>query len=154
MLLSRRGHLFPPLHPAQVRLAGRTVQTKRGNHPWRFAHRADALRSQSEWLPDVEDHGIVSSTVERDLAAAQRVMRDLEATGLPMRQVTDVLEQEGVTTFKTAFEDSLQRLDEKRQALAREQAAQGNRAAARAGGSEGHSAEVAGATSTPGGEEP
>ena len=101
-----------------------------------------------------EDHGIVSSTVERDLAAAQEVMRDLDAIGLPMRQVTDVLEQEGVTTFKTAFEDILQRLDEKRRALAREQAAQGNRVAARAVGSEGHSAEVAGANSMPGGEEP
>jgi len=79
-------------------------------------------------LPEVKDHGIVFSTVERDLAAAQRVIRDLDAIGLPMRQVTDVLEQEGVTTFKTAFEDILQRLDEKRLALAREQAAQGNRA--------------------------
>ncbi len=62
-------------------------------------------------------------------------------------QVTDTLEQEGVATFKTAFEDLLQKLDDKRRALARERAVQGYASAEGAARGDGHSG-VAGANST------
>jgi hypothetical protein len=95
-----------------------------------------------------QDHGTVSSTVEQDVAAAHQVMQDLDAVGIQMTQVTDTLEREGVATFKTAFEDLLHMLDDKRRTLAREQAEQGDVSAARAATSEGHSGGVAGANRT------
>jgi len=95
-----------------------------------------------------QDHGTVSSTVEQDVAAAHQVMQDLDAVGIHITQVTDTLEREGVATFKTAFEDLLHTLDDKRRTLAREQAEQGDVSAARAATSEGHSGGVAGANRT------
>jgi transaldolase len=95
-----------------------------------------------------QDHGTVASTVEQDVAAARQVMHDLNTVGIQIAQVTDTLEQEGVATFKTAFEDLLQKLDDKRRALAREQAVQGNASAEGAARSDGHSGGVAGANST------
>jgi transaldolase len=105
-----------------------------------------------------QDHGSVALTVEQDVAAARQVMQDLDTVGIPIKQVTDILEQEGVATFKTAFEDLMQKLDDKRRALAQEQAAQGDASAEVAARSGGRSGEVAGANSTPAtkraGEEP
>ena len=105
-----------------------------------------------------QDHGSVALTVEQDVSAARQVMQDLDTVGIPIKQVTDILEQEGVATFKTAFEDLLQKLDDKRRALAQEQAAHGDASAAGAARSGGRSGGVAGANSTPvtkrAGEEP
>ncbi len=109
-------------------------------------------------LTAFQDHGTVSSTVEQEVAAARQVMQDLDAVGIQITQVTDTLEREGVATFKTAFEDLLHSLDDKRRALAQEQAAQGNASAEVAATSSGRSGGVAGANSTPStkhaGEEP
>lgn len=52
---------------------------------------------------------------------ARQVMQDLDAVGILIIQVTDTLEREGVATLKTAFEDLLHTLDDKRRALAQEQ---------------------------------
>jgi transaldolase/glucose-6-phosphate isomerase len=101
-----------------------------------------------------QEHGTAASTVEQGVAAARQTMHDLDAVGISITQVTDTLEQEGVATFKTAFEDVLHSLDDKRRALAREQAAQGDGAAAHAATSDGHSAGVAGANRTQTDEEP
>jgi transaldolase len=95
-----------------------------------------------------QEHGTVASTVEQGVASARQTMHDLDAVGMSITQVTDTLEQEGVATFKTAFEDLLQQLDDKRRSLAREQAEQGDGSAARAATSDGHSGGVAGANST------
>ena len=86
-----------------------------------------------------QEHGMVALTVEQGVAAAQQTMHDLDAIGISITQVTNILEQEGVATFKTAFEDLLHTLDDKRRALAREQAEQGDVSAARAATSQGHS---------------
>lgn len=91
---------------------------------------------------------MVASTVEQGVAAAQQTMHDLDAIGISITQVTTILEQEGVATFKTAFEDLLHTLDDKRRALAREQAEHGDVSAAHAARSEGHSGGVAGANRT------
>ncbi len=101
-------------------------------------------------LDAFQDHGTAASTVERDVASARQVMQDLDAVGIPITQVTDALEREGVATFKTAFEDLLHTLDDKRRALAQEQAAKGNASAEGAARSDGRSGSVAGANSTSG----
>jgi len=95
-----------------------------------------------------QEHGTAAVRVEQDVDAARQVMRDLDAVGIKITQVTDILEQEGVATFKTAFEDLLHSLDDKRRALAQEQAAQGNASAEVAATSGGRSGGVAGANST------
>ncbi|GCE25126.1 transaldolase [Dictyobacter alpinus] len=92
-----------------------------------------------------QDHGRVAATVEQGVAAAQQVMLDLDRVGIAMTEVTDQLEKEGVATFKTAFEDLLQKLDDKRRALAQQQANKGDQSAEKAAQSDGHSGEVAGA---------
>ena len=101
-----------------------------------------------------QEHGTAASTVEQGVAAARQTIHDLDAVGISITQVTATLEQEGVATFKTAFEDVLHTLDDKRRALAREQAEQRDGVAARAATSEGHSAGVAGANRTQTDEEP
>lgn len=95
-----------------------------------------------------QEHGKVTSTVEQGVAAAQQTMHDLDAIGISITQVTNTLEREGVATFKTAFEDLLHTLDDKRRVLAQEQAEQGDVSAARAATSEGHPGGVAGANRT------
>ncbi len=99
-------------------------------------------------LAAFQDHGTAAATVEQDVAAARQVMQDLDVVGIQISQVTDTLEREGVATFKTAFEDLLHSLDDKRRALAQEQAVQGNTSAQAAARSDGHSGDVAGANST------
>lgn len=94
-----------------------------------------------------QDHGTVALTVEQAVGAAQQVIEDLRGVGIEMRQVTERLETDGVALFKTAFEDLLQRLDEKRRQLAKEQAAQGDPTAAAAAQGGGRSAGIAGANS-------
>lgn len=94
-----------------------------------------------------QDHGTVALTVEQAVGAAQQVIEDLRGVGIEMRQVTERLETAGVALFKTAFEDLLQRLDEKRRQLAKEQATQGDPRAAAAAQGGGRSAGIAGANS-------
>jgi len=94
-----------------------------------------------------QDHGRVALTLEQGVDAAQQVMEDLREVGIEMRQVTNRLETDGVALFKTAFEDVLQHLDDKRRTLAEEQAAQGNSTAAQAAISSGHSRGITGAES-------
>jgi transaldolase len=105
-----------------------------------------------------QDHGTVALTVEQNVAAARQVMQDLDTVGIQITQITDTLEKEGVATFKTAFEVLLQRLNDKRRALAQEQAAKGDATAEAAARSGGRSGGVAGANSMPAtkcaGEEP
>jgi transaldolase len=49
------------------------------------------------------DHGRVRLSLEEDLNAAQQVMEQLETLGIAMKQVTDALEVEGVSSFSFAF---------------------------------------------------
>lgn len=92
-----------------------------------------------------QDHGTVALTVEQGVDAAWQTVGNLKRVGIQMKQVTDTLEDGGVALFKTSFEDLLQRLDEKRRQLAKEQAAQGDPTAAAAAKSSGRSAGIAGA---------
>jgi transaldolase len=71
-------------------------------------------------LDAFKDHGRVSRTVDTPaaLASAQATMRELAAVGVDMDAVTLELQREGVRLFAESFDQLLQRLEERRQALA------------------------------------
>jgi transaldolase len=50
------------------------------------------------------DHGEVSRTVDKDVAAADRIIQDLEGIGVSMRDVTDKLLVDGVASFQKSFD--------------------------------------------------
>jgi transaldolase/glucose-6-phosphate isomerase len=64
-----------------------------------------------------EDHGVVSSTVHKNVDAAGKVIRDLEELGIHMSTVTAELLDEGVKLFADAFATLMRALEAKKQAL-------------------------------------
>lgn len=63
------------------------------------------------------DHGTVTRTVDADFASAQTVMDDLQTVGIDMTDVSKTLETEGVTAFVKAYDELLQVLADKYEAL-------------------------------------
>lgn len=59
------------------------------------------------------DHGKVEMTVEKGVDIARQNIASLEALGIPMKQVTLDLENEGVKAFADAFDSLIQAIDEK-----------------------------------------
>jgi len=59
------------------------------------------------------EHGVVENTLEKDLDDAEQVLSNLESVGISLVQVTDELEQEGVTTFSNAFASLLETIEAK-----------------------------------------
>src|SRR5690606_26483047 len=59
------------------------------------------------------DHGVVSRTVDRDVASAREILTSLKAAGVDYDAVTLQLEREGVAAFEHSFDDLLKALDEK-----------------------------------------
>ncbi len=54
----------------------------------------------------LRDHGTVERTVDKRLGSAEGVIREIEAVGIPMKDVTDTLLTEGLASFQKSF-DSL-----------------------------------------------
>lgn len=50
------------------------------------------------------DHGTVTRTLDRDLAAAQRVLDELTVGGIALEQVTRELEEEGAASFAHSYD--------------------------------------------------
>ncbi|MGH9063342.1 MAG: transaldolase [Acidimicrobiales bacterium] len=74
-------------------------------------------------MPDVTveaflDHGVVARTVDRDVEADERVLEDLGAVGVDMADVARVLEDEGVASFAKSFDELIQQLSDKANAMA------------------------------------
>ncbi len=65
------------------------------------------------------DHGTVRpGTLEKDLAAADKVLLDLEGLGIVMKEVTQELEDEGVKSFMSAYTEVVDKMEERRKAAA------------------------------------
>jgi transaldolase len=65
------------------------------------------------------DHGTVQpGTLEQDLSGAEQALRDLEGLGIAMRVVTQELEDEGVESFMSAFNEVVEKMEQRRQAAA------------------------------------
>jgi transaldolase len=63
------------------------------------------------------DHGTVARTVDTNLDAAERLMGALSAAGIEMEDVAQTLEAEGVASFAKSFDELLQSLSDKANAL-------------------------------------
>ncbi|MGH9072342.1 MAG: transaldolase, partial [Acidimicrobiales bacterium] len=78
--------------------------------------------------PTVEaflDHGTTARTVDTGVDDAQRTLDALAVAGVDIADVTKVLEDEGVSSFAKSFDEMLQSLDDKANALAAGGGAQG-----------------------------
>jgi len=60
------------------------------------------------------DHGLARRTLDADLAAADKVMSNLERVGISMEKITDQLLEEAITLFDDAFQKLLAAVDEKK----------------------------------------
>jgi transaldolase/transaldolase/glucose-6-phosphate isomerase len=64
------------------------------------------------------EHGNLERTIDRDVYEARQALRELEAHGIDMRQVTDELIEEGVASFARSFDELMATIDGQRKALA------------------------------------
>lgn len=60
------------------------------------------------------DHGVASLTLESDFEASQKALRDLDALGISLKEVTQELEVQGVQTFADAFTALLESIERRR----------------------------------------
>jgi transaldolase len=63
------------------------------------------------------DHGTVARTVDVDLDGAEHVINQLAGAGIDMEDVARVLEAEGVSSFAKSFDELMQSLTDKANAL-------------------------------------
>jgi transaldolase len=71
-----------------------------------------------ETIAAYQDHGQPSARLEHDLEGAKRVFDELAAAGLDYQDVTATLEREGVDKFSDSFDELIDSLAAKQQALA------------------------------------
>ena len=64
------------------------------------------------------DHGKVECTVDKRVGAAEGVLREIEAVGIPMKDVTDTLLKEGLASFQKSFDSLTAGIAKKMSALA------------------------------------
>ena len=64
------------------------------------------------------DHGSVARTVDRKTPAAEGLLKELESTGISMREVTGKLLTDGIASFQKSFDELLAGLESKVGSLA------------------------------------
>lgn len=69
-------------------------------------------------LDAFRDHGETARTVDANVDQAERALADLEALGIPMREVTDKLLLDGIASFQKSFDGLLANIEKKLAALA------------------------------------
>jgi len=60
------------------------------------------------------DHGIVRRTLDADLATSDKIMADLEKSGISMQKITNQLLEEAIKLFADAFEKLLAAVEQKK----------------------------------------
>ncbi len=68
-------------------------------------------------LEAFQDHGTVARTIDTDVAGARQALADLKAAGIDIDAITRQLEEEGVASFAKSFDDLLDGVEGKRQAI-------------------------------------
>lgn len=63
------------------------------------------------------DHGVVARTVDSEWTAAEQLFHDLAQVGIPMREVTDKLLAEGLSSFQKSFDTLIGGLERKASTL-------------------------------------
>ncbi len=64
------------------------------------------------------DHGVVERTVDRKVAAAEGLLKEIETLGISMKQVTEKLLVEGIASFQKSFDELIAGLEAKIGSLA------------------------------------
>ncbi len=64
------------------------------------------------------DHGVVEKTVDRRVAAAEGLLKEIEAVGISMKDVTEKLLVEGIASFQKSFDELIGGLEAKIGSLA------------------------------------
>jgi transaldolase len=64
------------------------------------------------------DHGTVERTVDKRVGAAEGLLREIEAVGISMKDVTDTLLREGLASFQKSFDSLTAGIAKKMSALA------------------------------------
>ncbi|MEA2705622.1 MAG: transaldolase, partial [Gemmatimonadaceae bacterium] len=65
-----------------------------------------------------KDHGMVMRTVDKKVSGAEALLKEIEAVGISMREVTDKLLVEGIASFQKSFDELLAGLEAKIGSLA------------------------------------
>lgn len=64
------------------------------------------------------DHGVVDRTVDKKLAAAEGLLKEIEAVGISMKDVTEKLLVDGIASFQKSFDELIAGLESKIGSLA------------------------------------
>jgi transaldolase len=59
------------------------------------------------------DHGVVEKTVDKKVAAAEGLLKEIEAVGISMKDVTEKLLVEGIASFQKSFDELIAGLEAK-----------------------------------------
>jgi transaldolase len=59
------------------------------------------------------DHGVVARTVDKKVAVAEGLLKEIEAVGIPIREVTEKLLVEGIASFQKSFDELIAGLEAK-----------------------------------------
>jgi transaldolase len=65
-----------------------------------------------------KDHGIVARTVDKKVAVAEGLLKEIEAAGISIREVTQKLLEEGIASFQKSFDELIAGLESKIGSLA------------------------------------
>jgi transaldolase len=66
---------------------------------------SDTVNTMPPKLIDAfRDHGVVERTVDKRLGAAEGLLREIEAVGISMKDVTDTLLRDGLASFQKSFD--------------------------------------------------
>ena len=65
-----------------------------------------------------KDHGVVSRTVDKKVSAAEGLLKEIEAVGISMKDVTDKLLVDGIASFQKSFDELIAGLESKVGSLA------------------------------------
>ena len=60
-----------------------------------------------------EEHGVVDKTVDKKVAAAEGLLKEVEAVGISIREVTEKLLVDGIASFQKSFDELIAGLESK-----------------------------------------
>jgi transaldolase len=60
-----------------------------------------------------EDHGVVARNVDKKVAVAEALLKEIEAVGISMREVTEKLLVDGIASFQKSFDELIAGLESK-----------------------------------------
>jgi transaldolase len=71
-------------------------------------------------VEDVKDHADIRESIEEDVDEANQLLKDLAEAGISYKDVTDVLEKEGVQKFADSFDELIEEIAQQTNKLARQ----------------------------------